>query len=61
MECLLKDKEYDRIWWEPLRRGQKPVRVPVQVESQVGKEGGKSIRFFFEEKPPTAQGEIANV
>ncbi len=46
--CLLKDQRHDANLWEPLRRGQTPARLPVQVHSQVDKDGGKTIRFVFE-------------
>jgi hypothetical protein len=55
-ERLLKDKEHDRKLWEPLRRGQKPSRVPFEVEVEVDKDGGKRIRFLFEKKAPHRGG-----
>jgi len=61
MECLLKDQEHDRKLWEPLRRGQQPHRVPVQVESRVDKNGAKTISFLFDKSRTSDQGEFTNV
>jgi hypothetical protein len=61
MECLLKDARHDCNLWEPLRQGRTPANVPVEVESEVNKDGGKTVRFLFEKKAVRKPGDYANV
>jgi hypothetical protein len=46
-ECLLNDPELDSMYWNRLRRGERPDRLPVRVEVAVDGDCGKRIHFAY--------------
>jgi hypothetical protein len=50
MECLLRDPRHERNLWGPLRRGETPANLPLEVECEVFEDGRKSVSFLFKRR-----------